>query len=1234
MSKSGAVYTTVQFSPHSDTEFIVGDSEIRLYDIVRNRGVETAGRSSLWNVSVSRDSAMRARQGQSTVRQRPISGMRGTRSTPSSAGMENIGTGSEGKSGKDGQGHKSDTVDSARSIGASADQDGSLADVRLVHTSSALPQLSCLDWCRVKTYAHAIAAGQLNGKITVLQLPTSSTSTAQQGTRGSGSGPNDSRGIGGTRDSFGSGVGESDIRIELTPPHRRSCSAIQWAPVGTGCVVAAGLDKYRNEASLVIWDIEVAGSASGSDPNVSISSAATDGSTQVTSLLSQEGTSKLSRDPRSVVKDVSDLKDDASSDALVRSNAMITSLWQVSVQGHKQNLYRKPITEMAAGESVVSFAWFPSSMYKLAAGMAGRYIRVYDLRDPSGAITVNTKAVNGLTMDPHHEHRLASYAMGDSVVKIWDLRNLTAPIQQFNTGHRIRALSYSSSKDSRGQLATLGEDATTPRIWDLNYFYSTPTTGPTDSQIPNSTVFVESDDPSTHPMQNSTFAEATVTRRWTTRMPPFAPASMAWTSSGAVLVLSREGRLCDLKVAPRVSMAWNADTRLSTYFGRLRTMEVDKLGIEDLANDIGAIMNTRSRKGYGASAATNAILMNEQSPVLSELWSWIARLPNLEAAAANLIRMIITDEPDDHRSEYETLEQTRKRQSERLIFGGPVSCLLRDENIAAAATELKLPVNPKVRELNSRRSSDAGNHSRRTGSIGGSELSKDLNFTVYTSPQRSLVLRMIGWDLCSDVSLYNTEDFLDINDGTEITSVRSTDTGTGGKDRILSNRGDLSGHEQTASPSTQTKGTDPLRSGTVPRPHPADFVANTRTKSHEQAAALAIWQSDINYAIQVLKEADARTGDQQHMFSIMAIALAGYSASTSDSSHSNMWITNAKTISREIEDPYIRGAFSFLTCEDAKFADVLEDDNIHLADRIGIAVRFLDDRKLALWMFKEQAKYIKAGNLTGLMLTGWAQEGIDLMQQYMDQTSDVQTVALLAMQWRDQAWLESIQVRTWMDMYRELLNRWTLFLDRAKLDVAVGATNRHSPQLLVRCSFCGKSVAAEAYTAPPLKATNAGGATNVSGGAGDQSAGVVTGMSPPSEDGMLVGSAGAYTPMSIRASQTAGSAGIGGSGTKIFPEGGHPRRCTHTKLSSCPHCHKPLPRCCICLLHMSAFSTKASLGFHNPQLAFESDLDQWFTWCQNCRHGGHLSHIIEWFDRHTICPVSGCKCQCGSLDTV
>ena len=54
----------------------------------------------------------------------------------------------------------------------------------------------------------------------------------------------------------------------------------------------------------------------------------------------------------------------------------------------------------------------------------------------------------------------------------------------------------------------------------------------------------------------------------------------------------------------------------------------------------------------------------------------------------------------------------------------------------------------------------------------------------------------------------------------------------------------------------------------------------------------------------------------------------------------------------------------------------------------------------------------------------------------------------------------------------------------------------------------------------------------------------------------------------------------------------------------------------------------------NLNIADPAGFDLWFTWCQTCRHGGHATHIFDWFRNHNTCPVSNCSCHCYSLSKV
>lgn len=75
------------------------------------------------------------------------------------------------------------------------------------------------------------------------------------------------------------------------------------------------------------------------------------------------------------------------------------------------------------------------------------------------------------------------------------------------------------------------------------------------------------------------------------------------------------------------------------------------------------------------------------------------------------------------------------------------------------------------------------------------------------------------------------------------------------------------------------------------------------------------------------------------------------------------------------------------------------------------------------------------------------------------------------------------------------------------------------------------------------------------------------------------------------------------------------------------YCQNALPRCCICLLHVRP-----------PKNESADTMEDAYVACQTCRHGGHASHILGWFEGgldgeppHDMCPVAGCSCQCAAL---
>ncbi|OQR78313.1 WD repeat-containing protein mio-like [Tropilaelaps mercedesae] len=105
----------------------------------------------------------------------------------------------------------------------------------------------------------------------------------------------------------------------------------------------------------------------------------------------------------------------------------------------------------------------------------------------------------------------------------------------------------------------------------------------------------------------------------------------------------------------------------------------------------------------------------------------------------------------------------------------------------------------------------------------------------------------------------------------------------------------------------------------------------------------------------------------------------------------------------------------------------------------------------------------------GILLTGLqATKGklntqlLDLLQNYVDNTADVQTAAAIAVVTRDPQVLRNERTRRWIECYRGLLNQWRLWTERALFDCAMAplAGRNVAPQIRVHCNFCRKAISA------------------------------------------------------------------------------------------------------------------------------------------------------------------------------
>ena len=169
-----------------------------------------------------------------------------------------------------------------------------------------------------------------------------------------------------------------------------------------------------------------------------------------------------------------------------------------------------------------------------------------------------------------------------------------------------------------------------------------------------------------------------------------------------------------------------------------------------------------------------------------------------------------------------------------------------------------------------------------------------------------------------------------------------------------------------------------------------------------------------------------------------------------------------------LEDPYFRAMLTYLAFGD--WADVLEEEHIPLRERLAIALQFFDDDALSVYLRRIAEASVSHGDVEGIIVTGLTVSGMQLLQNYVDRTGDVQTAAILGAYVHPHQ-LKDVRVDQWLDAYRDLLDGWKFFHHRCQLDIDRGQmlqdftqdTDREpvqlvAPQILIRCNYCNQVI--------------------------------------------------------------------------------------------------------------------------------------------------------------------------------
>ncbi|KAK6534206.1 hypothetical protein TWF281_005539 [Arthrobotrys megalospora] len=351
-----------------------------------------------------------------------------------------------------------------------------------------------------------------------------------------------------------------------------------------------------------------------------------------------------------------------------------------------------------------------------------------------------------------------------------------------------------------------------------------------------------------------------------------------------------------------------------------------------------------------------------------------------------------------------------------------------------------------------------------------------------------------------------------------------------------------------------------------------------KKQQFEKAAGWALFHGNIERCIKALAMGKTE-------MKLMSTAVAGYnshrmSGERGGIAENTIWKDLCREMATHMDDPYSRAIFAYVSNGD--WQDVLDGSTgLPIRERLGIALRFLEDDELSTYIDDFTTMVIRDGEPEGILLTGVTEKAIDLLQVYVNKTGDVQTAALVA-SFAVPKYFTDHRVDLWVDSYRELLDRWKFWQIRANFDIkrreistSKKGTSLIEPlprQIYVRCNFCDRKVAHRSEI-PTTRF----------------------------KDGQQV-------TIPVNQSTQAN-----------FPQG---------KAIVCPNCRKPLPRCAICLLYLGTPNTRVIRGGSKGEKV-DDMYDKWFNFCLICNHGSHAGHAKEWFSKHTLCPVPECECLCG-----
>lgn len=444
----------------------------------------------------------------------------------------------------------------------------------------------------------------------------------------------------------------------------------------------------------------------------------------------------------------------------------------------------------------------------------------------------------------------------------------------------------------------------------------------------------------------------------------------------------------------------------------------------------------------------------------------------------------------------------------------------------------------------------------------------------------------------------------------------------------------------------------------------------------ERSAALALWYGDIGGAVDALQrgaDETTQTGSSStamyhETLELVSLSLAGYrGGGDSSRSFSSVWRKACEKLllRPNLSDPvlmpsgarYLRHILQFLITIgiDDRHEAVMSDAMLSICDRVAFGCRFLPRTDLASFLDQCVQHCKDTGNVEGIAVTGLDKQGILILQSFVDSTSDVQTAALVTSRVIfPPDWTTERRVHAeWLSAYRSLLNRWQMWQSRAMFDVDRADLLRKVKMRLMAST--------SNITNNNSNIINDGAHGNINGKPLGRRVMTAGGRRAGGARGGVDLDVQVAVPAQLDARCNYCSAPLA---LRRRPDSQQPDQWLSkmkSVLPCCPQCRKALPRCAICMLSLGVLNPYMELAKERPRIGprtsvtggpspmpagvsylhqqlqqHPDDLSsvsnlpfaEWFSWCLRCKHGGHAHHMVGWFAKHDVCPVSGCNCPC------